>query len=53
MPTSPKLAMNYERPHYTTTSLNINKLAKYETNQDTKPKTKYLKSGTIERYKTT
>jgi len=45
--------MNYERPLYTTTSPSNNKLTKYETNQDTKPKTKYLKSGTIERYKTT
>ena len=38
--------MNDERPHYTTTSLSNNKLTKYETNQDTKPKTEYLKSGT-------
>jgi len=45
--------MNYEKPRYTTTSLSNNKLTKYETNQDTKPKTEYLKSGTIERYKTT
>ena len=44
--------MNYERPHYTTTSSSNNKLTKYETNQDTKPNTEYLKSGTIERYKT-
>ena len=34
-----KLAMNYERPHYTTTSLSNYKPTKYETNQDTKPKT--------------
>jgi len=44
--------MNYERPHYKTTSSSNNELTKYETNQDTKPKTEYLKSGTIERYKT-
>jgi len=47
------LAMNYERPHYTTTSSSNNTITKYETNQDTKPKTEYLKSGTIERYKAT
>jgi len=32
--------------------LSYYKPTKYETNQDTKPKTEYLKSGTIERYKT-
>ena len=37
-----KLAMNYETPHYTTTSLSNNKLTKYEANQDTKPKTEYF-----------
>jgi len=42
MPFPNKLAMNYERPHYTTTSLSNNKLTKYETNQDTKPKTEYF-----------
>ena len=50
MPTSPTNLMNYEG---TTTSSSNNKLTKYETNQATKPKTEYLKSGTIGRYITT